>query len=109
MPRIPHGNQHIQDSFNDHVHKTTQYMSPFIEGRPAQSLRPLGLSNEWGHVETILDSGATVTVIPPSVGVGYEIMPGEASKTGVMYEDADGEEEQRDHRHVEHSLSFFVR
>ena len=44
------------------------------------------------YIEAILDSGATVTVIPPHVGRGYDIVPGEASRAGVMYEIANGEE-----------------
>ena len=67
-------------------------LNPFIEKRP-QSLRPLiGAAGEWEWVEAILDSGATVTVIPPHVGVGYDVMEGEASKAGVKYEVANGEE-----------------
>ena len=39
-----------------------------------------------------MDSGATVTVIPPHVGKGYDIVPGEASRAGVVCEIAKGEE-----------------
>ena len=92
MPRAARGNKHIQGIFDQQLHQAKQYMSPFIEKRPAQSLRPLGLSDEWEYVEAILDSGATVTVIPPHIGKGYEITPGEASRAGVMYEVANGEE-----------------
>ena len=49
-------------------------------------------SAEWEYVEAVLDSGATVTVIPAHVGQGYDIMPSAASKAGVMYEIANGEE-----------------
>ena len=49
-------------------------------------------NGEWEWIEAILDSGATVTVIPPHVGVGYDVMEGEASKAGVKYEVANGEE-----------------
>ena len=92
MPRAARGNQHIRGIFDQQLHQAKQYMSPFIEKRPAQSLRPLGLSDEWEYVEAILDSGATVTVIPPHIGRGYDITPGEASRLGVMYEVANGEE-----------------
>ena len=63
------------------------------EKRP-HSLMPLAGSNDggWEHFEAILDSGATVTVIPPHVGRDYEVVPGAASKAGVRYEVANGEE-----------------
>ena len=67
-------------------------LDPFIEKRP-QSLRPLlGAAGEWEWVEAILDSGATVAVIPVHVGAGYDVTEGEASKAGVKYEVANGEE-----------------
>ena len=43
-------------------------------------------------MEFILDSGATATVIPPNVGKAYAIQPGDASRAGVTYEVANGEE-----------------
>ena len=65
----------------------------FAEKRP-HSLRPLagGGEGDWEYVEAIVDSGATVTVIPPHVGKEYEVVPGEASKAGVKYEVANGDE-----------------
>ena len=45
----------------------------------------------WEYVEAIVDSGASVTVVPPTVGAEYEVVPGEASKAGVTYEVANGE------------------
>ena len=61
----------------------------FIELR-AQSLRPL--SNEWEKLTAILDSGASVTVVPPQVGRDYEVTRGDAAAAGVRYEIADGNE-----------------
>ena len=49
-------------------------------------------SNDWEYVEFIFDSGATTTVIPAHVGRAYEVQPSEASKAGVMYEIANGDE-----------------
>ena len=63
----------------------------FTERRP-QSLMPLCSTEEWEYVEFILDSGATATVIPPNVGKAYTIQPGDASRAGVTYEVANGEE-----------------
>ena len=67
----------------------------FAEKRPL-SLRPLAGVSEggWEYLEAILDSGATVMVIPPHVGKEYEVVPSEASKAGVKYEVANGEEIQ---------------
>ena len=64
----------------------------FIEKRAA-SLRPLQAPNgEWEYFEAILDSGASVTVVPSALGKDYDVQPGEASRAGVMYEIADGTE-----------------
>ena len=72
--------------------KRKDVLAPLTEKRP-QSLRPLsGSPAEWEYMEAILDSGATVTVIPPSVGKDYEIVRGEAAEAGVKYEVANGEE-----------------
>ena len=65
-------------------------LATFIERR-AQQLRRCE-SDEWETIETILDSGATVTVIPPHMARAYDVTPGEASKAGVRYEIANGEE-----------------
>ena len=53
---------------------------------------PLCSTEELEYVEFILDSGATATVIPPNVGKAYTIQPGDASRAGVTYEVANGEE-----------------
>ena len=66
-------------------------LATFIEKRP-QHLKPLCQNGDWETIEAILDSGASVTVIPPHFGRGYEIQPGEASRAGVRYEVANGEE-----------------
>ena len=71
--------------------RSSTSLATFIEKR-AQHLRPLSQNDEWETIEAILDSGASVIVIPPHVGRGYEIQPGEASKAGVRYEVANGEE-----------------
>ena len=61
----------------------------FLEKR-AQSLRPLATG--WEKLQAILDSGASVTVVPPHVGRDYEVIRGEAAMAGVRYEIADGNE-----------------
>ena len=67
-------------------------LKPLIEKRPPPSLKPLATSDEWEYVEAILDSGASVTVIPPHIGPEYDTMPSEASRAGVVYEIANGDE-----------------
>ena len=69
-----------------------QKLSVFSEKRLMSSLKPLSTSSEWEYIETILDSGATVTVIPPHVGRSYEVVPSAASRAGVKYEVANGDE-----------------
>ena len=64
-------------------------LKTLIEKR-SQSLRPL--SDEWEKLTAILDSGASVTVVPPHVGRDYEITRGDAAAAGVRYEIADGNE-----------------
>ena len=54
-------------------------------------MRPL-LSNDWEYVQFMSDSGATTIVIPPHVGKAYDIQPSDASKAGVKYEIANGDE-----------------
>ena len=71
--------------------RSSTSLATFIEKR-AQHLRPLSQNDEWETIEAILDSGASVIVIPPHVGRGYEIQPGEASKAGVRYKVANVEE-----------------
>ena len=61
----------------------------FLERR-TQSLKPL--ASGWEKLQMILDSGASVSVVPPSVGRDYEVVRGEAAMAGVRYEIADGNE-----------------
>ena len=63
----------------------------FLERR-TQSLKPL--ASGWEKLQMILDSGASVSVVPPSVGRDYEVVRGEAAMAGVRYEIADGNEIQ---------------
>jgi len=50
------------------------------------------VTGEWEVIEAIVDSGATVPVMPPEVGTAYPIEEGAAAKAGVMYEIANGTE-----------------
>ena len=53
-------------------------------------MRPL--ESKCEKIIAILDSGVSVTVVPPHVGRDYEITRGEAAIAGVRYEIADGNE-----------------
>ena len=68
-------------------------LSAFTE-KPKQSLRPLHSSggDEWEVIDAILDSGASVTVIPPHVAAGHPVQESAASRAGVQYEVANGDE-----------------
>ena len=55
-----------------------------------QSLKPLATGLE--KLQMILNSGASVSVVPPSVGREYEVVCGEAAVAGVRYENFDGNE-----------------
>ena len=68
-----------------------QTLAPLIEKRP-QGLNQLQDNGAWEYFEAILDSGASVTVVPPWLGKGYDVMEGEAARLGVKYEIANGEE-----------------
>ena len=68
-------------------------LSAFTE-KPKQSLRPLHShgGDEWEVIDAILDSGASVTVIPPHVASGHPVQESAASRAGVQYEVANGDE-----------------
>ena len=46
---------------------------------------------KWERLRTTMDSGATVTVIPPSAGRWYDIEESAASRAGIEYEIANGD------------------
>ena len=46
----------------------------------------------WERMRSVMDSGASITVIPPSVGKLYELTESAASKAGVQYQVANGDE-----------------
>ena len=70
--------------FNRDTLGSSGRFSKLIE-KSQQSLRRLHSStwNEWGVIEAILDSGASVMVIPPHVAGGYEIQEIAPSRVGV--------------------------
>jgi hypothetical protein len=84
---MPHGPELQPRCFRG----TSGMLSTLIE-KSKQSLRPLHSSNnEWEVIHAMLDSGASVTVIPPHVAGGCEIQEGAASRAGVQCEVAHGD------------------
>ena len=45
---------------------------------------------QWEIIRAIVDSGASVPVIHPATGRGYEVLESEGSRAGVEYETAGG-------------------
>ena len=76
----------------DGLHKTTvdgrKRSAKTFQEKRAQSLKPM--ASGWETLTMILDSGASVSVVPPSVGGEYDIVCGRAAMAGVKYEIADG-------------------
>ena len=66
----------------DGLKLTFKPMLKVLSEKRQGSLMPIS-SSEWQYVEAVLDSGATVIVIPAHVGQGYDITPSAASKAGV--------------------------
>jgi hypothetical protein len=65
----------------------------FVEkARCNPQLMPVRLAGVWERLEVLVDSGATVSVMNPSMGTAYSVVEGEASRAGVMYEVAHGDE-----------------
>ena len=49
------------------------------------------MDGRWERIRMIMDSGATVTVVPPTVGRLYHVQESPASKAGVEYTVANGD------------------
>ena len=60
--------------------------------RDQAAVMPIQPSGSWEKMEIIIDSGATVSVMPPSAAACYPVAQGAASRAGVCYEVANGQE-----------------
>jgi hypothetical protein len=69
-----------------------QMMNFLGEVRSAGAINALENSKGWERIESVVDSGATVSVMPPDVAKEYEVMPSVASRSGVTYQVANGDE-----------------
>ena len=65
-----------------------------VQKEAVQAVGGAPKGEEWELLETIMDSGANVSVSPPGVGVkaGYEVLESAASRAGVSYVAANGGE-----------------
>ena len=52
---------------------------------------PIG-QGRWERIESVVDSGVTVSVMSPEMAAEYEVVPSEASVAGVTYQVANGDE-----------------
>ena len=64
----------------------------FTQIREQAAVMPIQPSGTWERMEIIMDSGATVPVMPPSVATCYPVTEGAARRAGVTYEVANGQE-----------------
>ena len=62
------------------------------KGKQSRSTFHSSSGEEWKAIDAILDSGASVTVIRPHMAGGYEVRESAASRAGVHYEVANGDE-----------------
>ena len=49
-------------------------------------------SSKWERIESVVDSGATVSVMGPEFAAAYDVQPSAASRAGVTYTVANGDE-----------------
>ncbi len=69
-----------------------QHLKVFTE-RPREALckvgeprgAPVNKAGKWEVMSAIVDSGATITAVPPKVGRGYKVQESEATRRGVEY------------------------
>ena len=67
-------------------------LNMFQEAKNIGSINALPERGHWEHIESIVDSGATVSVMGPEFAACYQVQPSEGSKAGVTYQVANGEE-----------------
>ena len=67
-----------------------KYLAMFKEIRDGGLRAAPQVVGQWESLQAIVDSGATVPVIPLATGLEYEAVEGEAMRNNVKYEIADG-------------------
>jgi hypothetical protein len=63
-----------------------------VQGQEIKSVKEAEFNGRWERLRSVMDSGASITVIPPNVGKLYEVRESPASKAGVQYQVANGDE-----------------
>ena len=71
--------------------KIKGHLGVFAEIRAAGALQPMQDNSGWEEMVSIIDSGASVPVINPTVGRQYEMQESQASRNGVCYQIANGD------------------
>ena len=70
-----------------------QMLSMFQEAKRAGGdINALPESGAWEYIESVVDSGATVSVMGPEFAACYQVQPSAGSKAGVTYQVANGDE-----------------
>jgi hypothetical protein len=79
---------------NDRRNKAKQVLQYLGEVRNSGgdlNALPVG-QGKWERIESVVDSGATVSVMSPEMAAEHEVVPSAASKAGVTYQVANGDE-----------------
>ena len=61
-------------------------------GQQLKAVKESECVGRWERLRSVMDSGASITVVPPSVGKLYETEESPASRAGVQYQVANGDE-----------------
>jgi len=76
--------------------KTKEFLNVMMEmqqhGQHLNAVKEAECIGRWERLRSVMDSGASITVIPPSVGKLYQTQESAASRAGVQYQVANGDE-----------------
>ena len=62
------------------------------QGQQLKAVKESECDGRWERLRSVMDSGASITVVPPSVGKLYATEASPASRAGVQYQVANGDE-----------------
>ena len=92
-----HANKSLLTTIQEGVDKAMkrlakQSLDVFMERKDISTLCPMSEPGaQWEVMTSVVDSGATITVVSPETGRGYAVIEGEAAKKGTEYEIANGD------------------